>query len=102
MDEISKEMILDGLQNDVIHICKDPFGDFIAAWIGDFWFYFAGEDDELTVEEYLEKYSLEDISQKIHSTINDEPIKGDTEEDSSEWLYYRAVLLCNTERSFIK
>lgn len=91
---ISKEMILKGLENGVVKIINNPNDREIAAQIGEKWFYFAGqENNDLPAKEYLELYTNEEIAEYIEAVINEEPIKGYSEEDASEWLYYRAILL---------
>ena len=90
--EISKELIAKGLQQGIINIIKNPNDGCISAMIGDFWFYFANDDYE-TIEDYKLRNSHEDMINDIYNAINDEPINGETEDEASEWLYYRAVLL---------
>lgn len=90
---ISKEMILKGLEKGVVRIINNPNDGEIAAQIGDYWFYFAGqENNELSVKEYLELYTNEEIAEYIEATINEDPINGYSEEGAGEWLYYRSVL----------
>lgn len=93
-EKISKELIFKGLCNGTIRIINNPNDYCIAAQIGDSWFYFAGnENDDMEANRYLEIYTKEEIAEMIYNTINDEPINGETEDDASEWLYYRACLL---------
>lgn len=93
-EKITKEMIFKGLCNETIRIINNPNDDCIAAQIGSYWFYFTeSENEDLSSEEYYETYTKEEITDMIYDVINDEPINGETEDDASEWLYYRACLL---------
>lgn len=92
-EEITKEMIIDGLLNGTIQIINNENDGCISAQIGDFWFYFTGnENDTLLAKEYLEVYDLDTISDMIYRTINEEPINGQDEDDACEWLYYKFML----------
>lgn len=88
-EEISKEMILNGLKNNIVTIATND--GFICAEIGCNFFFFT-EDDEISIEEFLNKYSEEEIAEQIYKVINDEPINGQDEDDAGEWLYYKACL----------
>lgn len=92
-DKISKEIIYKGLCNGTIQIINNPNDYCIAAQIGDSWFYFTGnENDDMEVDDYLKIYTKEEITDMIYNAINDEPINGETEDDATEWLYYRSFL----------
>jgi predicted metalloprotease len=93
-EEITKEMILAGLENGLIHIINNQNDNCISAQIGDYWFYFTGqEDEELTVKEYLVNYDNDTIAGLIYRVINHEPINGETEDEAAEWMYYRDILI---------
>lgn len=90
-DEISKEEILAGLQNDLVRIINNSADGCIAAMIGEHWFYFTGiEDESMSAETYLDLYNYNEIADMIHKTINEAPIKDPT--DDFEWRYYKCIL----------
>lgn len=96
-EKITKEMILKGLEEGVIKLINNTNDNDIAAQIKKHWFYFASQtpNADLSVEEFIGIYDNDEIAELIYEAINDEPIKGKTEDDSTEWLYYKSVLLEN-------
>ncbi|MBQ6403321.1 MAG: hypothetical protein IJI27_05395 [Oscillospiraceae bacterium] len=80
-----------GLTDGVIKIddCED--GGY-AAFIGEHWFWFTEDDSNFCAEAHIQETDFEDDVQTIYEVINAEPINGMTEEESTECLYYKAVL----------
>jgi hypothetical protein len=92
-EKITKNMILHGLKIGVIQIISNTNDGCISAQIGDFWFNFIlNEESELSVKDFLESHDQNTITNMIYEAINDEPINGETVDEATEWLYYRAVL----------
>lgn len=91
---ITREIIQNGLRNNIIQIINCENDGDIAAKIGDYWFYICSNDDRsLSVSEFMAKYTEESIIELIYAAINSPPIKGDTEDESTEWLYYLTYLI---------
>lgn len=87
--QITKSMILKGLDTWIVQIINNPNDGCISAQIGDSWFYYAGmEDESLPAKEYLKIYDFDTIAEMIVRTINVEPINGEMEDEATEWLYY--------------
>lgn len=85
MKGITKSMIRNGYKNGIIFLISNPNDGCIAAQIGDNWFYFAGSENEnMTVEEYKEEYTSEEIVDYIF-TVLDSDFKTEFED---EYLYY--------------
>ena len=87
--KISIEQIRKGLKYGIVWLAIEDGS--IAAHIGDGWFWFSDKGEDISVSEFVDKYH-DDIPEWIYQVINSEPIKEDKEEDSTEWLYYKAVL----------
>lgn len=88
-EQITKAMILKGLETGIVQIINNPQDGCISAQIGEHWFFFTGmEDEDLPAKKYLETYDSDTIAEMITRTINCEPINGATEDDALEWLYY--------------
>lgn len=92
MELISKHQILKGIKNEIISF-KMEEGN-LAAIIGEYWFYISSELDKTRSD-----FSEEELVDAIFEAINSEPIKGETEDDSAEFLYYQSILEFN-ERIF--
>jgi hypothetical protein len=73
-DEITREMIAEGFKNGTVSIEDDTsYCIGLCCRIGDNSFYFANiDDDTLTAKEYLEKYSQEEIVDKLYDILKDE------------------------------
>lgn len=92
---ITKEMIRKGFERNIISI-ENEFGGCIniCCRVGDNAFYFVGmEDEDLTVEEYLESYSMSEIIDMLYEILKDVESAEDNGLDVGEWEYYRAILL---------
>ena len=87
--EISIEQIRKGLKSGIVWLAIKEGS--IAAHIGDGWFWFSDKGEDISVFEFVSKYH-DDIPEWIYQAINSEPIKEEKEDDSTEWLYYKAVL----------
>ena len=87
--EISIEQIRKGLKSGIVWLAIEEGS--IAAHIGDGWFWFSDKGEDISVYEFVSKY-YDDIPEWIYQAINSEPIKEEKEDDSAEWLYYKAVL----------
>ena len=97
LEGIDLDIIKEGIRKGIITIEAKDEG--IVAWIGDGFFYFTNEMQAMTVEELHDRYSGHQIATMICSVINSEPIKGATEEDSAEFLYYRSYLESMLDKS---
>jgi len=88
---INKEDVLQGFKNGVVHIINNPNDGEVAAQIGEHWFYFAGSEDvELGADVYVSQVGLDNVAEMVANAVNG--LMGDTTDNSTEWLYYRAVL----------
>lgn len=86
MERISKELIRKGIEQGIITF--DTEDDMLIAHIGDNWFFISDELDKTEND-----FSKEEIINMVHATINDEPINDENDEQATECLYYKAVLL---------
>ena len=85
--EVERWIVEAALVSGHIRLINEPNMGDIAAQIGEHWFYFAGMDGEnISVDEYIETHDHKDIAVEITTVIND--FKGDSVEDSTEFLYY--------------
>lgn len=91
-EEISKKAIRKGIMNEVISFGME-LGNLVAI-IGEYWFYICSEPDKTSSD-----FDLEELVEMVFETINSEPIKNNSEEESPEWLYYQSILEF-TERIF--
>jgi hypothetical protein len=91
---MTREMIKRGFENGTISIENEFCGCVsLCCRIGDNAFYFAGcEDENLTVEEYLAEYSLEEIVDKIYDVLKDEESAEEYGLDDNELEYYELIL----------
>lgn len=93
---ITREMIRYGFDNGTISIEDrfEPAGCVsLCCRIGDGAFYFAGmEDENLTSEEYLESYTMDEIIDMLYDILKDVKSANENGLDSSELEYYEAVL----------
>lgn len=81
-------MIFKGLCDGVVKIISNPNDDCIACQIGEYWFYFIGNEDEnLSPDEVYESYTKEQLTEMIYSTLQD---MENNEFDEVE--YYKAFL----------
>lgn len=91
---ITKDMIKNGLKNGNISI-EDEFGGCISLCckIGDNAFYFADiEDEDLTAEEFLKFYTMNNIVDVLYNILNDVESAEEYGLDCEELKYYEAVL----------
>lgn len=96
MNKITRQMIEEGYQKGFVWLINNPNDGCISAQIGDNWFYFAGnENDELTVENYKEVYTSEEIVDYIFNVL-DSDFKTEFED---EYLYYYCFLLEKLRRT---
>lgn len=96
MNEITREMIKNGFENGIISIENDYGGCIsICCKIGILAFYFQltdFSDEELNIDEYKKKYSLDEIVENIYQTICDEKTARENGIYSDEWNYYKEEL----------
>ena len=94
--KISKELIKAGLDNSTIKIVDhvpDHSNCGVAAMIGEYWFYFAGEQGETeTAEELLKNTPIDTLVSEIWEAVNSEPIYNGKAEKSPEYNYYYFML----------
>ena len=92
---ITKEMIRAGLENKIITIRKDICGCVgLCCKIGDNAFYFVGmEDENLSVQEYWQAYTLDMTIEMIHAIIKDKETAEDNGLDEGEYEYYQNCLM---------
>ncbi|MGF7012008.1 hypothetical protein M2146_002562 [Lachnospiraceae bacterium PF1-22] len=73
---ISRDALLRALKEGVLRIIASPNDGCVAASIGNYWFYFESESQELSVEDYLksvpENRIVEDVHEAIHDLEDDE------------------------------
>lgn len=86
MERIDKELIRKGIEQNIITF--DMEDNMLIACIGDYWFFISDE-----LEKREKSFSKEELVDMVYSSINDEPINDKDEEQATECLYYRAVLL---------
>ena len=93
-ERISIYAVRRGLTDGVIKLgIVDDEVPTVVAEIGEHWFYFGGHECEgVTTSIHIDTTPFEDDVQAIHEALNAEPINGMTEDESTECLYYRAVL----------
>lgn len=91
---ITKSMIKKGLNKGTISI-ENEFGGCVGLCcrIGDNSFYFAGiEDSCLTIKEYLEKYTMNEVISMLYDVLKDIESAESNGIDCEEWEYYRSVI----------
>ena len=86
MERISKELIRKGIEQEIITF--DTEDDMLIAHIGDYWFFISDELDKTEKD-----FSKEKLINMVHAAINDEPINDEDDEQATECLYYKAVLI---------
>lgn len=65
-----KEMIYKGLCDKTVEIINNPNDDCIACQIGDYWFYFIGNEyEDLTPYEVYESFTKEELTDMIYSAL---------------------------------
>lgn len=91
MPEITFEDVKNGIQDGTVYFVMGVLS--IACQIGDFWFYFASSEDEnLTVDEFLEEYTIDEQAEQIFTTLSDWEANGLSEDETK---YFRSVILGN-------
>ena len=89
---IKHEEIKRGLENGVIRIVSAVDDDPMVE-IGEYSFYaFGSEYIGRDASEMVDDIGLDGIADMICSVINSYPIVGEDEEDSPEYMYYKAIL----------
>ena len=86
MERINKDLICKGIEQGVISFRMED--NQLVACIGDYWFFISSELDK---DE--KAFCKEELINMVYEVINDEPINDESEEFSTECLYYKAVLL---------
>jgi len=86
MERINRELVQKGIEQNIISF--DMEDDMLIACIGDYWFFVSDELDK-----GKESFSKEELVNMVYESINDEPINDEDEEQATECLYYKAVLL---------
>jgi hypothetical protein len=86
MERINRELVQKGIEQNIISF--DMEDDMLIACIGDYWFFISDELDK-----GKESFSKEELVNMVYESINDEPINDEDEEQATECLYYKAVLL---------
>lgn len=82
---ITRQMVEDGYREGLICLINNPNDDCVSAQIGEYWFYFAGsENEDMTVDEYENEYTFDEIVDYIFGTL-DSDFKTEFED---EYLYY--------------
>lgn len=87
---ITKDLVMKGLEQDIIHIIQNENDGEIAAQIGDYWFYFTNEDNDLSVEEYLKNHHTNEISDLLCDAMNS--LGAGPYSEATELLYYKTYL----------
>lgn len=86
---ITKEMLFAGIQKGVVTFIDSPNDGAPACKIGDYWFYYAGEEGESeSSAEYIAHTPGGELVREVMDALNG--IRDD--EDENEYLYYEAVL----------
>lgn len=88
---VSKELTRKGFDAGLIHFEPedDVSGLGIIARIGEYSFFFAGEEGEgVTPSEYLANIPEDDLVDELFNAMNAEPINGESVYDASEAMYY--------------
>lgn len=91
---IDKETIRKAIDKKIIHFEINPHmeGETVC-FIGDYWFYFGGQEaEEMTPEEYMKNVPMDDIVNEVYNTL--ESFKEDTF-SKDEYEYYESVILEN-------
>lgn len=89
---ITREMIKEGYEKDLVSLVWSPSDDGVVCIIGDYWFYF-GEKTETeckSVEEYKHAVLEDAIIDHIWEALNELYVSGD--ETQKEYLYYQEYL----------
>lgn len=83
---LDKQMIAEGLNKGIVRLINSPHGDGVVCSIGEYWFYFGGfETASCAVEEYRNNVPLDNIVNKICSTLNE---FSQDEGYYDEYMYY--------------
>lgn len=91
---ITRKMIQNGFNNGNISI-EDEFGGCVSLCcrIADNAFYFVGmEDEDLTAEEFLKSYTMDEIIDMIYDILKDVESAEENGIDSTELNYYESIL----------
>ena len=92
---ITREMIRAGFENNIITIRNDCCGCVsLCCKIGDNAFYFIGtEDENLSVQEYWQAYTLDMTIEMIYAIIKDKETAEANGLDEGEYEYYQNCLM---------
>ena len=92
---ITREMIRNGFERNIISIENEFEGCInICCRIGDNAFYFVGgEDENLTVDEYWQSYTMDMTVDMIYDIVKDIESADENGLDEGEWEYYEALLI---------
>lgn len=91
---IDKDTIRKAIDKKIIHFEVNPHmkGETVC-FIGDYWFYFGGQEaEEMTPEEYMKNVPMDDIVNEVYTTL--ESFREDTF-SKDEYEYYESVILEN-------
>ena len=94
-DEITPEMIAEGLSNGSVRIVDSPHGDGAVCEIGQYWFrVFGSEGESMTAAEYAANVPREEIVREIADALRDFRA---TPEFEDEYAYYKSFLRQSAE-----
>lgn len=85
MKKISKNLIKKGIENGIISF--DMEDDLLTAHIGGNYFFISDKDGKTERD-----FTQNQLVNMVYSSINDEPINDEDEEQAGEFLYYKAIL----------
>ena len=90
--KITKDMVKDGYDQNLIYLdTEDENSEIgVVCHIGNYWFYFDMKANTVTPDEYINKYSKEDIINKIYDGLEELKKGFDDEPDffMDEYAYY--------------
>lgn len=91
---ITKDMIEQGFAEGIISLENEYGGcTSLCCKIGDMAFYFTGEEDStLTVEEYYQTYTMEEIVDSLFAVLKDAKTAVQNGLEDYEYLYYEMLL----------
>ena len=89
---VPKELLQKGLRAGLIQFIPEipETGVGVMARIGEGTFFFAGaEGESMTPAEYIKNVPEDDLIEELFDAVNSAPINGETEDVSTEAMYYR-------------
>ncbi len=87
---ITEAMIREGYAAGIVRVIDSPHGDGAACQIGEHWFYFWNEPDEMTAKELTSRYPADVIIREIWDGL--ERSKRELE-FADEYDYYECILV---------